>query len=166
MATALFHDGESGPQAPSGLRMHGTYAGPSRFSVEFYPESAVIGCGPEAARAYPYTAQTSGIRIDAPDHPIALTFRPDGTLAGNPGPYPSLQQSVGADFHYGNSCPPSSHYPRKPTRSPQYLRRHVAFGPRGNAASSGDGRKNREGATDERSPSTGGDAQGRVRSDF
>src|ERR1017187_6765078 len=98
MATALFNDGESGPQTRRRLRMHGTYAGPSRFSVDFYPESAVIGCGPEAARAYPYTAQTSGIRIDAPDHPIALTFRPDGTLAGNPGPYPSLQQSVGLIF--------------------------------------------------------------------
>jgi hypothetical protein len=87
MATALFNDGDSGPQAPSGLRMHGTYAGPTGFSVEFYPESAMIGCGPEAARAYPYTAQPSGVRIDAPGHPIALTFKADGTLAGDPGPY-------------------------------------------------------------------------------
>ena len=87
LATALFNDGDSGPKVPPGLGMHGTYAGPTGFSVEFYPESAVIGCGPEAARAYPYSVQPGGIKINAPDHPIALVFKPDGILAGGPSPY-------------------------------------------------------------------------------
>jgi hypothetical protein len=87
LATALFNDGDSGPKVPAGLGMHGVYAGPTGFSVEFYPESAVIGCGPEAARAYPYVVQPTGVRINAPDHPIALAFKLDGTLAGDPGPY-------------------------------------------------------------------------------
>ncbi len=87
LATALFNDGDSGPKVAPGLGMHGTYAGPTGFSVEFYPEAAVIGCGPEAARAYPYAVQPTGVRINAPDHPITLAFKPDGTLAGDPGPY-------------------------------------------------------------------------------
>jgi hypothetical protein len=87
LATALFNDGDSGPKVPAGLGMHGVYAGPTGFSVEFYPESAVIGCGPEAARAYPYVVQPTGVKINAPDHSIALAFKPDGTLAGDPGPY-------------------------------------------------------------------------------
>jgi hypothetical protein len=74
--------------------MHGTYAGPTGFKVEFYPESAVIGCGPEAARAYPYAVQPTGVKINAPDHPIALAFKPDGTLTGDPGPYLVLGRRI------------------------------------------------------------------------
>ena len=57
-----------------------------------YPESAILGCGPDSARAYPYTvaATASGaqIKVDAPDHPLILAFQPDGSLdPGSTGPY-------------------------------------------------------------------------------
>jgi len=52
----------------------------------------ILGCGPDAARAYPYTVVADGaasyIKIDAPDHPLHLAFRPDGSLdPGATGPY-------------------------------------------------------------------------------
>ncbi len=76
--------GDKGPPTPPGIRMQGIFAAPSGFSVQFFPESAVLGCGPDAARAYPYTvtAGASGavVKIDAPDHPLALALRHDGTL--------------------------------------------------------------------------------------
>ena len=64
--------------------MHGIFAASTGFSVEFFPESAILGCGPDAARAYPYTVvATAGgaqIKIDAPDHPLIFAFNPDGSL--------------------------------------------------------------------------------------
>ena len=48
--------GESAPPTPPGLRMHGAYVAPTGFSVEFFPESAILGCG-AAVRAYPYSIQ-------------------------------------------------------------------------------------------------------------
>ncbi len=84
--------GDKGPPTPPGIRMHGIFAASSGFSVEFYPESAILGCGPDSARAYPYTvtATASGaqIKIDAPDHPLVLAFKPDGSLVPtSTGPY-------------------------------------------------------------------------------
>ncbi len=91
MATSLFNGGDAGPQTPPGLRMHGTYSGQGGFSVEFYPESAVVGCGSEAARAYPYVVQASGtqttVKIEDPAHPLVLAFKPDGQLDAGAGPY-------------------------------------------------------------------------------
>ena len=60
------------------------------FSVQFFPESVILGCGPDAARAYPYTVSWDGgsavVKIAAPDHPLSLAFRPDGSLdPGSPG---------------------------------------------------------------------------------
>jgi hypothetical protein len=77
--------GEKGPPTPAGIRMHGIFAAASTgFSVEFFPESVILGCGPDAARAYPYTVVADGgkavVKIDAPDHPLAFAFRPDGSL--------------------------------------------------------------------------------------
>ena len=77
--------GDKGPPTPPGIRMHGIFASASTgFSVQFFPESVILGCGPDAARAYPYMVVADGaasyIRIDAPDHPLHLTFRPDGSL--------------------------------------------------------------------------------------
>src|SRR5271170_4259685 len=77
---------------PAGIRMQGIYAAPTGFSVQFFPESVILGCGPDAARAYPYSvvAGPSGavVRIDAPDHPLALVIRPDNTLdPGSAAPY-------------------------------------------------------------------------------
>ena len=85
--------GDKGPPTPPGVRMHGIYAAPSTgFSLEFFPESVIVGCGPDAAKAYPYTVTAAGgrasIQIAAPDHPLSLAMRPDGSLdPGATGPY-------------------------------------------------------------------------------
>jgi hypothetical protein len=84
--------GDKGPPTPPGIRMRGIYAASTGFSVQFFPESAVLGCGPDAARAYPYTVVAEGtkavIHITAPDHPLTLTFASDGSLdPGGTGPY-------------------------------------------------------------------------------
>ena len=77
--------GDKGPPTPPGIRMHGIFAAPSTgFSVQFFPESAVLGCGADVARAYPYQVVADGtkaiVHINAPDHPLALAFRQDGWL--------------------------------------------------------------------------------------
>ena len=83
--------GDKGPPTPPGIRMHGIFAASSGFSLEFFPESVILGCGPDAARAYPYTvvADASGavVKVDAPDHPLTVAFRPDGTLDPGSGAY-------------------------------------------------------------------------------
>jgi hypothetical protein len=88
---SLFNDGDKGPPTPPGIRMHGIFAASTGFSVQFFPESAILGCGPDSARAYPYTVVAdgtkSGIKIDAPDHPLTLAFGPNGSLDPGTGPY-------------------------------------------------------------------------------
>jgi hypothetical protein len=84
--------GDKGPPTPPGIRMVGIFAASTGFSVEFYPESVILGCGPDSARAYPYTVVAGGngavIKIDAPDHPLSLAFGPGGSLdPGGSGPY-------------------------------------------------------------------------------
>jgi hypothetical protein len=84
--------GDKGPPTPPGIRMHGIFAASTGFSVQFFPESAILGCGPDAARAYPYSVvadrTNAVIHINAPDHPLTLTFKPDGSLdPGASGPY-------------------------------------------------------------------------------
>lgn len=81
--------GESGPPTPPGLRMHGAYVAPTGFSVEFFPESAILGCG-AAARAYPYSIQANGaqaaVRVEAP-HPLTMALKSDNTLDPGTGQY-------------------------------------------------------------------------------
>ena len=83
--------GDKGPPTPPGIRMRGIFAAATGFSAQFFPESVILGCGPDAARAYPYTVVADGtkafIKIDAPDHPLNVTFRPDGSLDAGSGPY-------------------------------------------------------------------------------
>lgn len=84
--------GSKGAPTPAGIRMHGIYAAPTGFSVQFFPESAILGCGPDSARAYPYSVVAEGakavVQINAPDHPLALAMRPDGSLdTGRADPY-------------------------------------------------------------------------------
>ena len=84
--------GSKGTPTPPGIRMHGIYAAPTGFSVQFFPESVILGCGPDSARAYPYSVVAEGakavVHINAPDHPLALAMRPDGSLdPGGAGPY-------------------------------------------------------------------------------
>jgi hypothetical protein len=84
--------GDKGPPTPPGIRMQGIFAAATGFSVQFFPESAVLGCGPDTARAYPYTVVADGtkavVQIEAADHPLTLAFRTDGALEpATPGPY-------------------------------------------------------------------------------
>jgi len=84
--------GDKGPPTPPGIRMHGIFAASSGFSVQFFPESVILGCGPDAARAYPYTVEVGGagavVKIAATDHPLDFTIRPDGSLdPGSTSPY-------------------------------------------------------------------------------
>ena len=84
--------GDKGPPTPPGIRMHGIFAASTGFSVEFFPESVILGCGPDAARAYPYTVEAAGtgavVQVNAPDHPLTLAFRSDGSLdPGGSGAY-------------------------------------------------------------------------------
>jgi len=84
--------GEKGPPTPPGIRMHGIFAASTGLSVQFFPESVILGCGPDAARAYPYSVVAEGssaaIKINAADHPLTLTRKPDGSLdPGATGPY-------------------------------------------------------------------------------
>lgn len=89
---SIFNDGDKGPPTPVGIRMRGIFAAASTgFSAQFFPESVILGCGPDVARAYPYTVVADGtqpsIKIAAPDHPLTLSFRPDGSLDAGSGPY-------------------------------------------------------------------------------
>ena len=82
---------QSAPPTPAGLRMNGTYAASTGFSVGFYPESAILGCGPDAARAYPYTVIADGrqavVKVEAPDHPLTMVLQSNNTLNPGSGPY-------------------------------------------------------------------------------
>jgi hypothetical protein len=84
---SMFSDGDTGPPTPAGIRMHGIFAAETGFSVEFFPESAIVGCGPDVARAYPYTVEAGAsgatIKINAPDRPLVLAFRANGGLEPN-----------------------------------------------------------------------------------
>jgi hypothetical protein len=85
--------GESAP-TPPGLRMTGVYAAPSTgFSLDFHPESVIVGCGPEVGHAYPYTVIADGkqvaVKVDAGGHSLSLAIRPNNTL--DPGAATSYQ---------------------------------------------------------------------------
>ena len=90
---SMFSDGEKGAPTPAGIRMHGIYANASTgFSAQFFPESVILGCGPDVARAYPYTVTADGgraaIKVDTPDHPLTLAVSADNSLdPGATGPY-------------------------------------------------------------------------------
>jgi hypothetical protein len=83
---------DKGPPPPPGIRMHGIFAASTGFSAQFFPESVILGCGPDVARAYPYSVMAGGakavIQVAAPDHPLTLALQPDGSLnPGTSGPY-------------------------------------------------------------------------------
>ena len=87
----MFSDGDTGAPTPPGIRMHGIYAAATGFSLEFFPESVIVGCGPDVARAYPYTVEAGAsgatVRIAAPDKPLVLAFRGNGLEPGGTGAY-------------------------------------------------------------------------------
>jgi hypothetical protein len=91
--------GDKGPPTPPGIRIHGIFAAATGFSVQFFQESVILGCGPDAARAYPYSVVAGGtkavIQVAAPDHPLTLNLQPDGSLnPGASGPYPVHGRTV------------------------------------------------------------------------
>jgi hypothetical protein len=90
--------GDKGPPTPPGIRMHGTYASSTGFSVQFFPESVILGCGPDAARAFPYTVRADVsppvIKVEAPDHPLTLVMKPNSTLDPGSGPYEVLGRTI------------------------------------------------------------------------
>lgn len=71
---------------PPGLRMNGTFAGPGSISIEFHPDSAMLGCG-EAVLAHDYRVEKTDtqvlVKIQDPAGPIVLTLTPDGKLSGS-----------------------------------------------------------------------------------
>ena len=84
--------GNAGLPTPVGIRMHGIFAAATTgFSLQFFPESVIVGCGPISARAYPYavsaTAAGGLIKIDAADRPFSVAIRADGSLDPGSGPY-------------------------------------------------------------------------------
>ena len=91
----LFSDGDTGAPTPAGIRMHGIFAAETGFSLEFFPESVIVGCGPDVARAYPYTVEAGAsgavIKISAPDKPLVMAFRGSGAAvsleSGSTGAY-------------------------------------------------------------------------------
>jgi hypothetical protein len=98
--------GDKGPPAPPGIRMRGIFAASTGFSAQFFPESVIPGCGPDVARAYRYTVVADGsqsfIRIDAPDHPLTVAFRTDGSLDPGSGAYQVDGRSIMISTRYHN----------------------------------------------------------------
>jgi hypothetical protein len=84
--------GNAGLPTPVGIRMHGIFAAATTgFSLQFFPESVIVGCGPIFARAYPYAVSATAvgglIKIDAADRPLSVAIRADGSLDPGSGPY-------------------------------------------------------------------------------
>jgi len=79
----LFPD--AGKNIAPGLRMNGSYAGATGFSLNFHSESVTAGCG-DAERALEYSVQRAGSRttlaIKDNPNPISLQLMPDGSITG------------------------------------------------------------------------------------
>jgi hypothetical protein len=84
MLNSFFSDQDL-PKVPAGLRMRGGFGAADGASVEFYPDSAILGCG-EAAKALPYTVQSSGgqaqVTLKEDQSAFVFAIKPDGTLVG------------------------------------------------------------------------------------
>jgi hypothetical protein len=72
-------------KATPGLRMNGEYVGQGDFSVEFFNESALVGCG-VAFVADPYVVERTGnhfaVNIQHDGKTVVLALAPDGKLQG------------------------------------------------------------------------------------
>jgi hypothetical protein len=77
---------KKGPEVPPGLRLAGTYAGPSGLRIEFREDLATVECG-EAHVAEPYALQDAGgqisVKIQNGATPFMLSLQPNGTLVGS-----------------------------------------------------------------------------------
>ena len=74
------------PPKPFGLRMAGTYAGPSGLSIEFRIDSATVECG-EAHVAMPYDVENGDgplkLKMKNPAGPFVVLLRADGKIEGS-----------------------------------------------------------------------------------
>ena len=76
---------ESEKAIPPGLRMGGSYASETGFSLSFHPESVTVACG-DSERALEYSVQRAGNKTmlmirDSPT-PISLQVMADGSITG------------------------------------------------------------------------------------
>ncbi len=95
-----------------GLRMRGTYEGFNGLSIEFYPDSAVVGCG-KVAHAYPYIVRANGrqagIEIKDPAHSLWLAIKADAELDPGQGRYEVHGRMItGSNGHGGLTFAPIS----------------------------------------------------------
>jgi hypothetical protein len=95
-----------------GLRMRGTYEGFNGLSIEFYPDSAIVGCG-KVARAYPYIVKANGkqagVEIKDPAHPLWLAIKADAELDPGQGTYEVYGRTItGSNGHGGLTFAPIS----------------------------------------------------------
>ena len=93
-----------------GLRIRGTYEGINGLTIEFYPDSAIVGCG-KAARAYPYIVRANGtqaaVTIEDSAHPLVLSIKADGELDPGQGQYEVHGRRItGSDGHSGLTFAP------------------------------------------------------------
>jgi hypothetical protein len=74
------------PPKPFGLRMAGTYAGPSGLSIEFRIDSATVECS-EAHVAMPYDVENADgplkLKMRNPAGLFVVMLRPDGNIEGS-----------------------------------------------------------------------------------
>ena len=85
-----------------GIRMGGVYPGANRFSLTFYTENVIVGCGEIIPAAHEYTTAMvpEGVRITISNEPrpIVLTMKSDGRLWGT-GPVDVVGQvQVGTEY--------------------------------------------------------------------
>jgi hypothetical protein len=84
MLNSFFSDQDL-PKVPPGLRMRGEFGGEDGASIEFYPDSAILGCG-EAAKALPYAVEASlgqeHVTLKEDRSAFVFAIKPDGTLLG------------------------------------------------------------------------------------
>jgi len=68
-----------------GLRMNGTYSGPTGFSLTFHPDSVTLSCG-ESQQALEYSVQHAGDKtmlvVRGNTNPVSFQLMPDGSVLG------------------------------------------------------------------------------------
>jgi hypothetical protein len=76
------------PETPVGLRLTGLYSA-AGFGLQFSQDTVAVGCGKLVPQPLPYSVERTGnqilVKIPIAPRPLALSYKPDGSLAG-PGP--------------------------------------------------------------------------------
>ena len=73
------------PGIPAGLRLTGLYSA-ADFGLQFNQDVVGVGCGKLVAQWLPYSVERTGnqilVKISIAPRPLALAYKPDGSLAG------------------------------------------------------------------------------------